>query len=771
MIARFINLFARYPWLSVVTILGLTILSSIGFYDPYLIKPRPVVEGAVNEAPSSSSYERTRASRRAASAGKASLFSSDVVMVVTSDDFFNPVAAEALRSIVIALEELPQVARISWMDEAPPLNIFGMLQPALPNHRASQARFDAARQAALSNPLIGGQFLSGDGKTTLLMLEMDWFYARKNEDCTRRLEEVANNTIAQFPAASMKVAVTGALPMQLLLKRGTLENDRKFQWIAYATILILATIIFRGPTAVIVTALAPILGIFWTLGCLRFFELQDNPFNAVVVPVLLSLVGFTDGVHMMTQIRRHRADGMTGRQAAQRATEEVGLACFLTSFTTAVGFGSLGWAHHELVREFGWCCVLGVGITFIAVITAIPLACTSWLGRSVHHGIHHGIIESNVNRIGSLMLSVLRYPRWFTWGGIIVTLICTILTLQLRPDERAWTAIPERSVEAKALRHIDQAFGGLETARVEIHWNEDIPDASPTIVDAIDQSEEILRSHKQLGSPLGLASLLKAMPGEGDAVEKNSMRDLLPPPLKRIFLREEDRQATVVFRLQDIGLRKYSPVFKAVTNQLAELQDKFPSFTFELAGESIWRWKNLYQIMLDLLSSLSTAMLIIAITLGIAYKSVRLGLIAVIPNLFPLALTGAIIFLMGGSLELISVLSFTVCLGIAVDDTIHFLTRYTEERKREPDHEKAIHRSFQSVGGACIMTTIVLVCGFATVLVSDTRDHFIFAIMGGSTIAFALLGDMLILPAMLAIFDRPKPSSLPTSFSSNESHP
>ncbi len=84
---------------------------------------------------------------------------------------------------------------------------------------------------------------------------------------------------------------------------------------------------------------------------------------------------------------------------------------------------------------------------------------------------------------------------------------------------------------------------------------------------------------------------------------------------------------------------------------------------------------------------------------------------------------------------------YTVCLGIAVDDTIHFLTRYTEERKKCSDNRTAIHRSFTSVGGACIMTTLVLVCGFSTVFWSDTREHHIFATMG-ATIAFALIGDL-----------------------------
>ena len=134
---------------------------------------------------------------------------------------------------------------------------------------------------------------------------------------------------AEAADSDMQFAVTGELPMQLLLKQSTMENDRKFQWIAYGVVLTLAVILFRGPTAVLITASAPILGIFWTLGCMRFFDLQDNPFNTVVVPVLLSMVGFTDGVHMMTQIRKHRCGrDVRSRFSDLKAMNEVGTGLF-----------------------------------------------------------------------------------------------------------------------------------------------------------------------------------------------------------------------------------------------------------------------------------------------------------------------------------------------------------------------------------------------------------------------------------------------------------
>ena len=97
--------------------------------------------------------------------------------------------------------------------------------------------------------------------------------------------------------------------------------------------------------------------------------------------------------------------------AARQSIREVGLACWLTSLTTAIGFGSLVLAHHEIVREFGYCCVIGVLMTFISVITIIPLACASPLGRRVHSGYGRNLVDKNLSRISVIIDFVLRPVR------------------------------------------------------------------------------------------------------------------------------------------------------------------------------------------------------------------------------------------------------------------------------------------------------------------------------------------------------------------------
>jgi predicted RND superfamily exporter protein len=680
-----------------------------------------------------------------------SLTDSDVILVVDSEDFFTSDGVAALRDIVGQLESLDYVERVLWMDRVPVLNIFGLNEPLLPRARASTRQFEAAREKALRHPLVAGNFLSSDGRTLLMLIKLNWLFVESDEDCTNGIRQTAAKAAAEHPQVDMQFLVTGRVPMYLAFMNSQRENQAKYQIIGYSMTGLMALLLFRGIRAVLIVSLAPSLGVFWSLGMLRFFDIHDNPFNDVVLPVLISLIGLTDGVHLMVETRKQRAMDLSEREAARAGISKVGLACGLTSLTTAIGFASLGWAHHEIVREFGWSCVLGAALTFLAVITIIPLACATPLGRNLHLGLEQGLIERSLGRISGMIDSVLRRSRVISAGAVLSTAALTLIALQLRPDEKRSSSLPSRSEAVVALAHMDRAFGGLERGEVEVHWPDAMAQDSPEVLRVLGEVHALLDREKLIGHSLSIHSLLEALPGSGSAEQRMSMLELLPPPLKRAFYTPEHRQANVSFRVQDMGIAAYGPVFLRIQDGLGEIAARHPGFSMWLSGSAVDRWQNLHQIVVDLAKSLGSAAFVIFGVLMLAYRSIRLGLIAVIPNVFPLAATGTFLVLTGQSLEIVSVCAFTVCLGIAVDDTIHFLTRYQEELEHHGERE-AIRRAFTGVGTALIMTTVVLVAGFSTVIFSDLRDQRVFATMGALTIGTALFGDLVLLPALLAQF-------------------
>lgn len=737
-----------HRWLVVVLLAILSAVAYIGHTDPqWLLSllPEEVPAETNQDASSDRSSEAEVPDVR-----PFSLAHADAVLVVQADDFFTADATAALRHVVDRLESLDQVSGVLWMDRVPVLNIFGLPEPLLPSARASKERFKAARTKALEHPLVQGQLLSGDTKTLLMLIYLDRQHLFENRDATDLLRETAEAAAAEHDRTQFEFMVTGRVPAELAAIESHESNQFTYQLVGYGMVLLMTVILFRGLRPVIIVTVAPVLGVFWTLGMIGFLE-YSNPLVDVILPILVSLVGLTDGVHLMVQIRKRRSEGQSERQAARLGIQQVGQACFLTSLTTAIGFASLMLAESEWVQEFGTCAVIGVILTFIAVVTVIPLLCSTWLGRTLHHGLRESLIERHLTKVSVVVDYVLRRRIAFSILSVVLTLALFAICLTLTPDQRRSDGLPERAEATIALRHLDSAMGGLEFSRVEIEWADDIPSDSPDILNVVSEVDQLLRSEPLIGHPLSIKNLIDAQPGSGPPAERMSMIELLPPPLKRAFYSPERNAATVDFRVQDLGIATYGPVFERVEAGLAEITKRFPEFKLQLDGGAVWRWRNLYQVVVDLAQSLGTASVIIFGVLAVVYRSIRIGLISIIPNIFPLVLTGAVLALAGYNLEIVMVCNFTVCLGIAVDDTIHFLTRYLEER-RENSQDIAIRRAFTGVGTALIMTTSVLVVGFATVTISESRDHRIFAMMGAITIAAALLADLLFLPALLARF-------------------
>ena len=670
-------------------------------------------------------------------------------------DFFTQESLRAMEQVIGDIQAMPQIDHLLWLDNVPGFNLFGLPGELLPSSNSSPRQLSTARQRVLDNPLAVGQLISSDGKTLLIHLNLDWFFITSDDDATIAIRQKAEAAVAAVaPNSPIRFQITGQVPLHLMTVNNHVHDSTKYQMIAYLIMLISALVLFRGLSAVLIVAAAPAVGVFWTMGILCFFDLQDNPFNDIIVPVLISLVGLTDSVHLMVEIRNQRASGLSTREAARQGISRVGLACMLTSLTTAIGFVSLTWAHHEIVQDFGWCCVVGVLMTFTSVLTIVPLGCRSPLGRRLHVGLGKSLIDHQLRRIEPIVNWVLKHDRPVSWLAIIATVVLAAVSWQLQPDEKRYSGLSESGEAAQALRHLDVSLGGTEFAYLDIDWS--LPSQQGEALQVIGKLDRLLKDDPLIGNPIGIHSLLNALPGDGTPEERMTLLELLPPELKRAFYQPEQQRAWIQFRVQDRGIAAYGPSFTRIENTLVQLRRDHPGLGLSLGGNAVWRWRNIYQIVTDLATSLGTASIVIWIVLTIMYRSIRVGLISIVPNLFPLVVTASMLVLGGLHLEMVTVCVFTICVGIAVDDTIHFLTRYQEEQQTGGDHQAVIRRAFTGVGTALLMTTIVLVTGLGSAILGDSRDARLFGIMGCLTLSAALFADILLLPALLSRFARSK---------------
>ncbi|HEV7279274.1 MAG TPA: MMPL family transporter [Pirellulaceae bacterium] len=756
---------ADRSWVAFAVLALLTGVSTFGLFAPqrWLERNRPAPEHPAapeSAAPepatppaSSSPPQVTAASAPPPADSRFRLTDYDVVVVAESERFFTPDGSRRLRDVVESLRGLPEVSDVLWMDDVPPINLFSLRDSVFPPATASQRLFDRARERALADPLIGGQMLSEDGRATLILIRLDWLFVESDQAISDRIRDAAERAAASRPGSDFTFTVGGKIPTYVEIQRSREQNEKLYQFIGYGMAFLMALLLFRELRVVAIAAAVPAVGVYWTLGLLRLVGLDDNPFNDIVLPVLISMVGFADGIHLLMEIRRRQGEGTSAALAAPEALTEVGGACFLTSLTTAIGLGSLGLASHEVVREFGWSCVIGVGAAFIAVAFLTPRACKLLLSRADRRPPKRGLADAGLAPVGRIVDWALSHRAAMACVGFVLTIALCGVSATLRPDQRLTSLLPTDSEASRALARIEHVTGGMESGVVRIHWTEDANRDSDALLEVIAAADAALRGEELIGSPMSLKSFVDALPGDPESSERMSLIELLPGALKRIFYEPENRQATVTFRVRDVGIAAYGPVFERVEAELSAIEAEYPQFDLELTGSAVERWRGLYRVMLDLFYSLGTATIVIFVVLGIAYRSIRLGLISLLPNFFPLAFTGACLVAVGLPLELSAVCALTVCLGIAVDDTIHFLSRYQVERRTQSEVE-AIRTAFSKTGTALLATTLVIVLGVSTIVFSGMREQRIFAIITCLTLGSALVADLLFLPPLLAVFSR-----------------
>jgi hypothetical protein len=747
---RLAELFVRYRHAVGVVLGCVTLLSALGYVRP-AATPHPLekYESPLETDPPTQT-ERVQS--------RFNLSGSDAFLVVESDKLFHPQTMTAVRRMVDAVERVPLVDSVFWADRVPVLNVFGFADPLIPPDDAS-VEAHAQAEKKLREHALAGQLVSDDGRALLLPIVYDWLAMESPRDSTATILHAARDAIAAGDpaAAPIRVSITGRGPLIFDQAAAFDRNQIVFQVIGYSLALVLSAILFRGVAAVAVVAAAPALGVFWTLGLSKLLGLPSNPLADTVMPVLIAMVGLTDGVHLLVHIRRRRAAGESPVAAARSAIAEVGLACWLTAITTSVGFASLLLAKSDYVRDFGIACSFGVLVGFLAVISFIPWVCCTWVGRHVDRGHERDLTNSGAELLGGLVDFLIRRRVVVSLLAIAVTAGLGSLALRLAPDNRMKAAMPGSSHSYQTLAYCDEHFGGIEFFRVEIEWpaelgGEPLANDDPRVLAAIRDVERLIADEPLLSRPLSVRTMLASFPGDAeDLGTQASFLSLLPRSLRANFYDPDERRAAVVVRMQDRGIAQYTPVFDRLEQGFAKLSEASPGFRFELTGQPIRVSRDLYQIVSDLRASLGSESILIILVLGLFTGSALLGAVSIIPNLFPLVFTGAALWALGMPLDMSSVCSFVVCLGIVVDDTIHFLSRYRQELAIDGEVHGAIRRAFVGAGPALIVTSVILCAGFGTMLLSDLPGHRTFAGMAVTTIAAAVFGDLLMLPALLAV--------------------
>ena len=534
--------------------------------------------------------------------------------------------------------------------------------------------------------------------------------------------------------------------------------------LAFLLILTVLFLTYRNIWGIIIPQIAVLTSLFWILGFMGWTGQTINLINNLLIPIIF-VVGMSDIVHLMTKYLQEIRKGKGRLEAIHTTMREIGLSLLLTSLTTAIGFASLLVSRIPPIRDFGLYAACGVIFTFIISVIIMPVALSRISAEKLlqsrslenQHGWHS--MMSWIHKV------TFHYPRYVAIAFLIAISLSLVLITRIPTDTYLIEDISKNDPIRKAMEFFEGNAYGIRPFEMGI----EVRDSSHHIMDReillqIDTIQKFL--HKQISfspfvSPASFISEANKtwhygrdryyrIPGTQKQIDE--LYDLARlkggNELIKTIVSEDGLHGRMSARMSDIGRESFEKVRITLEDFIHEQCDT-SLFTYHITGHAYLTEQNLTYIRSSLLWGLGIAFVVIGLIMGLLFRSWKMLLISMIPNVIPLILTGGFMGLFGIALTASTALVFVIAFGIAVDDTIHFLSRYRLERKKGCKVEESIKSSILGTGKAMLITSFILMGGFILLLMSDFGGTFNTGLFTGLTIIFALLADLFLLPVLL----------------------
>ena len=691
-----------------------------------------------------------------------SLTDDDVYIILQSQqDLLQPDVMTTIRDIQIAVGQITGVRdTLSLLSLRSKRRAGRYLLPLLSNAALAPDRWSTTRGEVLQHPLAIGHLVSEDLRATVIAVRID----PNHEEITQlraiitQLEQVVDQHLGELdPRYEMRDMVAGYSPLHGEIHTLMKRDQRIFITGGILLAGIIGWWLFRNLYCVVVVSAGPVMGAVVTLSVMGLFDIPITVMNTIT-PVIVIVVGYADSVHLTMEIRKQLESDADPSRAIAVAVCRIWLPCFLTSVTTAIGFGSLAISRVVAVREFGEITAFGCLVNFFAVQSILPVLASYWADRirvpiESTGRIGQERFQTTSNRIASF---VHQRVGWLATVGCAITFVSGVLCLSLRSENRLADYLPPASRALESYFVMQDQFGGSGSVYALIEWDESLQINSPTVIDALEQTQQIMSNELRFGPPLSLLDLLHSLPGRTTAAQNYRQQfahlKLVPREYLRAFVSLEHRQTAIGARIADIGAEALKHVVDSLQPRLDAIERN--GVTTTLVGPTVSMSRSFLELIRDLGWSLALATFLIFLIMSWLFRSLGLGLISALPNALALMGVGAGLVLADTPLQMVSVLCFTICLGISVDDTIHFLLRYLRHRRTGEPTTTATVNSIREIGPALIVSTIVFVGGIALVLLSKIPVLTTFAWLSCLSLMLALIANLFFLPALVIRLSR-----------------
>ena len=710
----------------------------------------------------------------------------DVILLgtVEGDALFTPPTLDAIRAAARRMEKLPEVDRVGVFVDAPwlapnrPLSLRGTVARVLlrrmilrgeapgvedlparlywPRSKARQQAvdLDALRQALMKFDPLAGAMISRDGASQVMIVRVADDAPKQGSAPARfaqRLEQIARqHGLGKGGVYSAGVLVT---------EGGMLREVQRSAWelgpLGAFLICLLVYAVFRRISLVGVTMMIALSAIAWSLG-VTAITFGRITLLVAAAPLLITVISTSDTIHIASAYIAEIRGGLTREQAVRRTIADVGGACVLTSVTTFVGFLSLMVIPAATVRHFSLSISIGVASALLLALTICPITFsmielrlqpTSLWGLS----LVNSLIAQSVQICKRLSL---RWPRSVTAFHVVVFAVSLYLMSTMTMDADLPDRFPQSHGVRRGVEFFNRKFDGSNN--IELYFRADQETlTSPRFVQALTRLERRLLTEPAIRRAVSLATLVNATDSMlGIPQEEPLTSSRLHATLALLSKASPEgvdavlsRQDSVARMTVQITLTRVFQIEKLARRAEAICREELPEgVQVEASGAYPILGAAAQTVIRAQYQGFAICFLSVMTLVGLGVRSLRLALLAAIPNLLPLTLLGGLLWLTTKVVDPDILGVAIVSFGLAVDDTIHFLHRYDIERTKSNDVLAALERTFDYTGLAIVRTTVILGVGLSAFSLSGYLSVWFMGTYMVFVLAGAVLGDLLLLP-------------------------
>ncbi len=680
----------------------------------------------------------------------------DVLLIATAPKPFTPDEIETLRDLHLELQLLPQAEGVlSLFSIRDQPDETGYAPPIVPDDLPDGDAFTALMASVASNPFVSGKLLrtTPTGGQAIVMIVGLKTEATDKPNLRETIDSVTQATRSMLADSGLKYELLGAPVMQLDVQMASYFDRLTFNLAGFLIGLLACFVFFGRIKLVAIITLCPAIAVVWSFGIIGLFGFPMSFLMNSIAPLVM-VISFADAAHLNFGIRTRLHDGDSVREAVAKTVDNVAPACLLTTLTTAIAFSSLAVSSSQSIRDFAFVGGMAVMSIFAVSMLVVPSLAVLILSGNEGRG---NLKLAGLATDSGLARACDALARWnprHAWGIAITAtslcLVCTAMYLSLDPRFRLSEQVPNALRQRIADTEKVAGFIASSPIYVAIRYPAGEQATSERLRRVLAQVEDALSDGNRVGNVWSLALLERQF---ADAPEDKLTRYLadLPENLRSRLMNEPDRVLLVTGHFPDLDATEMRDAIGKIEAKLDPIRAANSDLSIEVTGISAVSALHASTMIRDLNRSLMSAILVVMVVIGVAFRSLKVPFIAFLPNILPVVASGALLYLFDFGLDYAEIIGLTVAFELAVDDTIHFIARYQLERNEGLDMQAAVAGATRHVGPVLVITTVVLIFGVGVTLLGQMPQTRTFGSVVMVTLVSALAADLFFVPALILI--------------------